>query len=279
MTTHICHDLSDPEADAEAEAEAVSNGYHDRFPERPSPLGERLAQAACEGKLTRAMCEDAKIVRGSGGLRNIDGSMDRYAARDLFVSTASWALITVEYADRLAEIMRGKRVLEVGAGRGVLAAMMQARGIDWTATDAYPPKVKYPWQPPPPRKMDAMGAVLSIPFDVLVWSWWPYCDSTDYDMALLMNGRPIWIIGEGAHGCTGSGQFHGCSTGWDTAAGREPKSEWDDDYDPAVDKMLPRDWHTVCPRMGVDVPEWDGLHDHTYIALPEGRVLSDYFPL
>lgn len=277
--THVRHDLSDPDADAEAEARAVSNGYPDRPIERQSPLGMRLAKLACQGRLTARLVEDAKIARGSVRW-SIDASMDRYTARDVFCQEASWALITVQYADKLAEVMRGKRVLEVGAGRGVLAAMMKARGIDWTATDACPPKVKHSWQPPPPRKLAAMDAVLSIPFDVLVWSWWPYCDSTDYDLALLMNGRPIWIIGEGSHGCTGSGQFHGCSTGWDEAAGKAPRNEWDEGFNPALDKPLPRDWHLVYPgrALGVDVPAWEGIHDQTYIALPKGRTLADYFP-
>jgi hypothetical protein len=278
--THITHEMSLPEDDADAEAEAVSNSYHDRKPERSSPLGERLAQALCGGKLTEAMVKEARITRRGSGLSDVDSFSDRYAARDVVVTSASWALITVEYADRLADVMRGKQVLEVGAGRGVLAAMMRARGIAWTATDRCPPTPKQPWHPEPPVTMGAMEAVRTLPFDALVWSWWPYCDSADYDMAQIVGDRPIWIIGEGGGGCTGSGQFHECRTGWDTSAGREPKPEWGDDYDPAVDKMLPLSWHTVCAgrALGIDVPEWDGIHDHTYVALPIGRKLADFFP-
>ena len=63
----------------------------------------------------------------------------RHLARDAYTAGVSWAVYTTEYIDDLAKLLKGKRVLEVGAGRGILQPIMRKRGIEWISTDENPP--------------------------------------------------------------------------------------------------------------------------------------------
>lgn len=116
-----------------------------------------------------------------------------YVARLFFLATRQWF-------DSVARLVTGKKVVEVCAGAGLVAKVMKARGLDWTATDLDPPddavtKV---------LKLDAVEAVKTLNPDVIFSSWFPLGNPIDKAVADL--GVPMIIEGE-YDAATGSGAF------------------------------------------------------------------------
>lgn len=161
-------------------------------------------------------------------------------SRHHVATTRGWALFTEEWADSLARLLAGKRVLEVCAGRGTVLEMMRARGLDWTATDRYPVDECV-------LQMRALTAVQKVPHDVVFWSWMPY--STEMDRRIALRGEHCVFVGEDAGGCTGSTLLWP----YGTSRRRYPYT-----IDPAT---------TVDPSF-VDVPRWSGINDQTWVLRP-----------
>ena len=64
-----------------------------------------------------------------------------------------------------------RRVLEVAAGSGALAAPMRARGLEWRATDACPCAVE---DMPSPERCEVLAALEKYghEVDAVFWSWY-----------------------------------------------------------------------------------------------------------
>jgi len=116
--------------------------------------------------------------------------------------------------------------------------------------------------------MDALAAVGNFPrIDAVFASWIPYEQPWDRELANLCADKnvPLVIIGEGGGGCTGSDDFWGY---------RAYSDEYDDEGDPIPEELLPklpeRRYDVTCADSLVtnfrDVPQWDGIHDHTYFT-------------
>jgi hypothetical protein len=213
------------------------------------PQAQQLVDLGRAGTLTR-------VVLRRMGLGNRYG-MDDLHFRDFFNDTATTEIYTVGYLDSLERVLRGKRVLEVCAGRGVLARLMQGRGLDWTATDLHPVTDDV-------QECEALAAVSIFKPEVIVASWIPY--GSDLDQRLAETGIPMVLIGEGHGGCTGSEGL------WQR--GRE--SYYDSEVDDYVDNEQV-EW-AIHGLSGLfewfeDVPQFSGIHDYTSLVLPVGSVL------
>ncbi len=223
-----------------------SNGYfhfHEESVAR-SPLirGKDLAFLAREGVLTEATMKP--LTHGF--------MIDTYMLRSVYTKYASWAIYTAEFLSSLAEMVEGRRVVEVGAGRGLLQPLMRERGIDWLSTDRTPPQrlpghpyvMKRGWQRALKPKWGA---------EVAFMSWWPYQDGDDCQIAArcVEMGIPLIVVGEGYWGCTGTKEF------------------WSDDQPWKIHGMP--DWFS-------DVPQWSGIHDYTYVVIPKKSEPKDFFP-
>lgn len=158
-----------------------------------------------------------------------DGFMFASYARS-FVTQWSWFLFTRSWIDALYNLVKGACVVEVFAGNGWVARLMQQRGVDWTATDLEPGN---DWV----LKMDAVDAVREFPSDIFFASWIPYESDLDYFIASL--GKPMIIEGEGAWGCTGSEIF------------------WEEYGAVPVGQVYPNFPPT---------PNWSGIHDSTWLV-------------
>tara|TARA_B100001123_G_scaffold408216_1_gene501197 strand:+ start:3331 stop:4038 length:708 start_codon:yes stop_codon:yes gene_type:complete len=173
-----------------------------------------------------------------------------YYARSAYVQRASWAIYTTEFMDSLGEMLKGRRVLEVAAGRGLLQQPMRDRGVDWIATDKHPPP-RVQGEHSYVMKRSASRALRRIPHDVLFVSWWPYDDPEDVTLGehLVKTDTPMVAITEGTYGCIGSEAF------------------WKD-----------KRWgaHWKLPSGFSNVPQWDGIHDQTAIILRDGAKVEDY---
>ena len=155
----------------------------------------------------------------------------RYRTRDLFTKQCSWCVPTANWSSSIARLVRGKgRVLEVCAGRGTIAALMQRhRKVEWIATDVESEDDHV-------AAFDAMDAVSEYKPDIIFASWIPYECSLDGDLAEL--GLPLIVVGEGCGGCTGDGSI------------------WEHEPEGAAE-LYP--WFE-------DVPQWDGIHDYTSLT-------------
>lgn len=109
--------------------------------------------------------------------------------------------VNQEFIDELSAKLRGKRVLEVFAGNGLMAALLHARGVDIVATsilssmDAHERGLYHPIQ-----EMDAVEAVLTLhqDCDVLLMCW-PTVTQKAVRAAMhwsAIKDAPIVFIGE-----------------------------------------------------------------------------------
>ena len=240
------------------------NCYHDRIFDGPQvPPGPlfHLIRSSIAGRLTHDQFSTFAREHSYSRTGDIMGSHD---ARERYSKACSWAIYTSEWADDVAKLLRGKRVVEICAGRGILGPIMQERGLDWTCTDLCPPRgVTHV------EKLDAMDAIRELQPDVVFASWIPY-ESTDIDYQIATMGMPMLVVGEGWGGCTGSKKFWGSYS-------------WDDD-DEEKEDAIPRPYKIVSvddvwrsSKEFSDVPQWDGIHDYTLLVIPEGHEAGEFF--
>lgn len=131
--------------------------------------------------------------------------------RRKLVSSVCWFLMASEHLDALAEQLKGKRVLEIAAGTGYLAAQMRLRGHSkYRAIDG---RCSYF-----DIKSINFGTEIvdfySLPieelqsYDVILMTWPPYDSELAYHVFRKMRkGQVLFYLGE-FWGCTGSDRFH-----------------------------------------------------------------------
>lgn len=116
-----------------------------------------------------------------------------------------------EFLDELAQYLAGKRVLEVFAGNGLLAAHLAARKVSVTATSLFSGmdcSIKGVYHPVAELSAVEAAGKYRETHDVLLMSW-PTVSEEAYWAARIM-GKPVVIIGE----YTDYAQNHlgGCAT-------------------------------------------------------------------
>lgn len=163
-----------------------------------------------------------------------DATLVRWKCREKITKECSWFIFTARWLSELQRLVEGKRVVEVCAGTGVLGPLMEARGIEWICTDIEPGGDHV-------RQLDAFDRLelLSLQPDVLFAAWIPY--GSILDCALAQTRCPLILVGESPGGCTGSEDLYEHEA-WETA-------------------ISPSDLYPAFE----DVPQWDGIHDHTML--------------
>ena len=130
--------------------------------------------------------------------------------RSDFTSRYGFAVITPEAIDRLAQLCRGRQVLEVGAGNGYLAQQLERAGVAILPTDPNEPgnsgyhlgQLRHTQI----TTLDAAAAIRSQTQRDLLWSW--PCPSHESAAALKQfRGELFVYIGEQFDGCTGGTAF------------------------------------------------------------------------
>lgn len=144
--------------------------------------------------------------------RDLDfDSLTREAkTRSVFTKTMSFAIPCSEALEKIYSLSR--RVVEVGAGTGLWAMLLDAKKVDIIATDIKPRESDYAQQVGsffPVKRMGAVGAVKAYPDRDVLTVWPCYDKQWSYDVAKAMQaGRLLFYVGEHQGGCTGSGSFH-----------------------------------------------------------------------
>ena len=156
---------------------------------------------------------------------------------------------TLELARGFKKIVGEGKVLEIGAGTGLLAKYLEAAGIDIVATDDYSwfSRNGFQWKKYfSVEKLDFKDAIRKYKTDFLLMCWPKYDDPFAAEAAELFtelnpNGK-ILYIGEGSGGCTGDDLFH----------------EGILELDPLDD-------------INEIFPQWEGLHDNVYLVKWVGK--------
>lgn len=183
-------------------------------------------------------------------------SLEGYRRRIEFLKNFGYAIPSKESIEHLNNFVGTDAVLEVGAGRGLWAKLMQDIGMDVTATDQFSGRIPSDelsenlvhednpyWKPEADEKFDrsnftdviqiegieAIGKFLDK--NVLLMIWPPYDEPMATDMVKAFIGNKLILIGEGHGGCTGANCL------------------WE---------LLEQEWNFVEK---VDIPQWAGMHD------------------
>ncbi|WP_415913325.1 hypothetical protein [Neptuniibacter sp. QD37_11] len=153
-----------------------------------------------------------------------------FALRQACQSLCMYAVVDREWTPHLAKWIGNRRVLEVMAGRGILAKALSDEGVAITATD-----YNTYWEPfHPITEIDAREAAAESSDDVLLISWPPFEDTAIVDVCNAWGTeRPIIFIGE-FRGCTGCDKF--------------------------FDRFVPRE------DVYIPLPQFMGIKDNVYIG-------------
>lgn len=174
--------------------------------------------------------EGRRVVDGG----QLDGSPRLAYAQMLLQGIYAYAIPSPETLTWIAEFCAGRRVAELGAGRGYWAAQMASSGIDVAAYDSEPPdvveNVSFPragaqddvWHPV--GNLDEFErASADRPYDVLFLCWPPGWGNTMASDALAAfveaGGRRLVFIGQPRGGMTGDDAFFDAlDAGWELAS-------------------------------------------------------------
>lgn len=151
-----------------------------------------------------------------------------FLLRETSLSDFGYVLPALTFAQ---QVSRFGPLLEVGAGRGFLSAIIQHAGVDVVATDPQPwPGAEHV------QAMDGDAALAQHPERTLFCAWPGYQNPWLNDVALSLNrGQHLLIVGEDQGGCTGH----------DTL--------WDVLEDHFYEVTTPEDTRAVI--------SWPGIHD------------------
>ncbi len=175
---------------------------------------------------------------------SVRDSYSKYDRRRKFTSDYAWAVPSPAAIDAIAGFAHGRPVLEVGAGRGLWAALLKEQGAEVIATDGYCShgmETILPHQRSLETYMDveALSHVEAVARygdrDTVLMTVWPPLEDPMAAGALeafeRKGGERLVVVGEGRGGCTGDDAFWGrLEKGWDEV-----------DY--------------------VDIPKWFGIYD------------------
>ena len=148
-----------------------------------------------------------------------------------FRYTFSYAVPTKKVINKITKFIGNDKVLEVGAGKGLWASLLDKEGVDIIATDdlSWNDKRFYIQV----KKMDAIKAINKYDVNILMMIW-PPNDPMAFNGLKKFEGNKLIYIGE-RDGCTGCDKFR---------------------------KELIKNWKLVKT---IDIPNWYGLWDKVYL--------------
>lgn len=161
-----------------------------------------------------------------------------------FVWRFGWAVPSRDAIALIAGYVGQRRVLEIGAGRGLWARLLAGAGVDIIATDVMPGALS-PTEnltirdnPPPDltyspvELLDAVAAVERYADREVLLMCWPALSEPYAAEALrAFHGDIVVYVGEAKGGCTGGDALHDAlASGWREAS-EIAIPQWDGIYD------------------------------------------------
>lgn len=164
-----------------------------------------------------------------------EGFMGHWDDREYFSKHLAWAVPSKEAIQKIKEFVGGLRVLEIGAGLGLWAKLLQDEGVDIIATDSVAKRKQYfkvSTTFTEVHDLNNIQALKKFPDrEVVMLCWPPYSDEMGYQTLRNFDGEKFVLIGEGPGGCCGDDQF------WEFLNIKYQHIE------------------------DVEIPQWYGLHD------------------
>lgn len=139
--------------------------------------------------------------------------LDNFIAREYYVTSIGYPLLMHQWIRELAEYLKGKKVLEVMCGSGLLAYILKnTYGIDITATDSNDwNKNVIEYDDFEIIECDAEKAIEKFDFDIVLMCWPPYESDIAYKVIKKMRykkpGKKLLMLGENYGGCTADDDF------------------------------------------------------------------------
>lgn len=141
-----------------------------------------------------------------------DRALDNFYIRDIYNHHVSWCLVNNLWISDLYDYIKGSKVIELYAGKGLISKLLQDKGLDITAYDSYKWDISTKYTEV--LNFDCVNAILQYPdntLDYTLISWIPYEDTSCIDMVeTLKKHQPnckIIYIGEDYGGCTACDEF------------------------------------------------------------------------
>lgn len=137
--------------------------------------------------------------------------------RDAYISFMGFSFINNDYAEQMANFLKGKKVLEVMSGNGFFSRMLKEKGVDLISTDLYVgndnPYGLVKVLDKDIERIDAIEAVEKYgkEVDYLIMSWPPYNKPIGSQVVKKIKevcpNVKIIYIGETEGGCTADDYF------------------------------------------------------------------------
>lgn len=144
--------------------------------------------------------------------QKINSGWDVFDLRRKVVSNSSWFIADNATLDHVADFLRGKKVLEIGAGTGYFALQMRYRGVtDYRAIDSRESyydlnAINYGVEV---LSFYALSLEEIAKYDVIVITWPPYDTKLAYNIAMAMRKGQMLVYQGERWGCTGCDKYHG----------------------------------------------------------------------
>ena len=117
----------------------------------------------------------------------------QFDRRKAFIASYAWAIPSPEAVERIAEALRGRKLLEVCAGSGLWAKLLADRGVQVVATDPGLPSVRHFAV----ELLDAETAVGRHPeCDAVMMIWPPFKDDCAAKALRAFKGDRVVYIGD-----------------------------------------------------------------------------------
>lgn len=183
----------------------------------------------------------------------------------------AWAVPAPQSIQFIVDALDGRPLVEVGAGNGYWAWMLDQMGVNVIAYDRAPVNYKHTWfkltngvtwgqevweadvqaEEFFPVKKAGTKVLLDVdPERVLFLSWPNYNTDFAYKALTRFQGDTLIFLGEGAGGCTGDDKFH-------RLLGYEP---WRDEDEEALEGIA--EWKYDQEQSLI---QWEGIHDAIFI--------------
>lgn len=136
---------------------------------------------------------------------NVQGNMSHgQMHRNKLVNKYSWAVPTEPI---LNEILKYSPLIEIGAGLGYWASLLQLKGADILPFDdlSWDHDGNKPWCE---IKKGDYTEINNHPKRMLFLCWAPYGEDMAYNCVKTYTGKHVLWVGEGQNGCNGTEEFH-----------------------------------------------------------------------
>ena len=145
----------------------------------------------------------------------------------------AWAIPNDEALNAIKAL--GMPIVEIGAGSGYWAKLLQDMGVGIVPIDSEPIPNSYVTKRYTDIIQGSVELLEQYPNHALMLCWPPYDKPMAADALKAYLGKTVIYIGEGYGGCTGDDEFH---------------------------HLLDKYWEFT---VDVDIPQWYGIHDRLYI--------------